>query len=540
MLASVITAKPAVIPTGIPGLDSVLRGGLRQNSIVLVEGLPGTGKTILATEIARRGIATRGDATLYISFEMSEDAHLSNFDSFDWAGDLLTFGDRFRFLRVEPGRFIEELLIESSQLRQAMKASGASRIVLDSLTPLRLYYEDQGAKAYRDFLRTTFDTFRAEGLITFVVTETEPSHKLGETGAGPEHFLADTVITLRKDGQRRSVLRSIEIAKSRGQNVLPGRHSIRIDSTGISVYARAYARGRFEPPPTASSDRVPFGIAGIEDMLGGGVYKGSSTLVVGISGTGKTVSAMHFLQEGLKRGETCLLASLDDSPAQFLRNATQLGFDFQGAIDSGKLIFAHESPLEIELDAHFAKIEAAVVENEVTRAVIDSLATYESLLPTECRDFMISLSGLLRSLSVTTLLAYECDELLGLSQISKDLKASSLADNIVLLNYVEISTTLRRAMTVPKSRGGVSEHQTREYVIKNGGLFVLDEATVPTAEKVPQLPLSCYYGVLARSPTRHSPIIDESVAAGKPMPKSKIPKPVKKSKSQINSNDLQS
>jgi circadian clock protein KaiC len=143
----------------------------------------------------------------------------------------------------------------------------------------------------------------------------------------------------------------------------------------------------------------------------------------------------------------------------------------------------------------------------------------------------VSLANYLKTKLITTIFNFECPELLGISQINDHMKSSAIADNIVLLNYIEISTMIRRAITVPKSRASKPDQRTREYVIQAGGINILDDKSVEGVERVPQLPLSSYYGVLARAPTRHSPVIDEHVAAGKPLPKSRVPKsPLKEKK----------
>ncbi len=507
-----------ILESGLPGLDNILRGGFKPATVVIVEGLPGTGKTLLASEMAARS----KQRTLYLSFEISRDFFYECCESFQWA-----VSPDFVFSEVEE--------LDVVALQKKIEDLKIERVVIDSLTPTKLQFEGRPQREYRAFLQNLFRTLKSLNVLTVCITETSPSRLLGETGAGPEHFLADTVITLRKDESRRSLLRSLEVAKSRGQNALLGRHSFRIlDSVGVQVFPRAYSRQRMTTMRAFSDEKVTFGIPGLEAMLGGGVFKGSTTLLVGISGTGKTVTGMQFLNEGLKNGESCLLVSMDDSKEQFCKQASQLGFHFSEAVQTGQLAIFHEMPVEIELDAHFWEIQKIVRERKCTRVVIDSVSTYEKLLPKECHEFLIALSAFLKNEGATSVLALESNELLGLSHISVNLRASGLADNIVLMNYVEISTTLRRAITVPKTRGGKPDHQTREYVIKAGGLAILDESSVPASDKVPQLPLSSYYGVLARSPTRHSPIIDESVAAGKPMPKSKIPKPLKTSASPAN------
>lgn len=184
----------------------------------------------------------------------------------------------------------------------------------------------------------------------------------------------------------------------------------------------------------------------------------------------------------------------------------------------------YDSPVELDIDEHFYKIKKCIEEKEIGRVVIDSVAAYELVQPEESREFLFALAGFFKERLITCYFNYECPELLGVSQIGQDLKASAFVDNIVLLNYVEISTQLRRAITVPKARGSKPDQRTKEYVIQKGGITILDDASVTSVPAVPQLPLSSYYGVLARSPTRKSPIIEETLVAGKDLPDSQVPR----------------
>jgi circadian clock protein KaiC len=213
---------------------------------------------------------------------------------------------------------------------------------------------------------------------------------------------------------------------------------------------------------------------------------------------------------------------MDEHPLQILRNAEGLGFPLEKHIEEGQLLLHYDSPLEMELDVHFDAIVKLIEEHKVERVLIDSLAVYEDAEEDESRDFIYALSTYLKNNGITTLYNYESPELLGLSSISQDFKASTIVDNIILLNYVEISTRLRRAITVPKVRGSNNSKRTREFVIDRGGIAILDEnaGEARHVAEVPQLPFSSYYGLLARSPARRSPIIEESVMKGEELPSS--------------------
>jgi circadian clock protein KaiC len=229
---------------------------------------------------------------------------------------------------------------------------------------------------------------------------------------------------------------------------------------------------------------------------------------------------MQFLVEGAAKGKKGLMISLDEHPQQICRNADRLGIELQKHVENGNIRIIFDSPLELDLDEHFSQIKRYVEENKIERVVVDSLAAYENAQPDEAREFICALSTYFKDNLVTAFFNYESPELVGVSQISEELKASAIVDNIILLNYVEISTKLRRVITVPKSRGSDPDHESQEYIIKKGGINLVDKYEGPKASPVPQLPLNAYYGVLATSPTRRSPLIDESIQTGKPLPES--------------------
>jgi circadian clock protein KaiC len=198
-----------------------------------------------------------------------------------------------------------------------------------------------------------------------------------------------------------------------------------------------------------------------------------------------------------------------------MRNALSLDLPLKRHVDDGRVQVHYDSPQELELDVHYDQITRIIDDHEVKRVLIDSLAAYiiDEQNMREFRDFIYALNTFFKDRLVTAFMNYESPELLGVSQMSETTKASPIVDNIILLNYVEFSNRLRRAITVPKARGTSPSRLTREYRIVKGGIELdrLEEAE--QAESVPQLPFSSYYGVLARAPARRSPVIDEQVMA---------------------------
>lgn len=513
------------VKTGIFGLDEIMLGGVISGNVIILEGMPGTGKTTFAIEFLYRGAIEFNEPGLIVTFETSPEKLKRDAAGFGWDLAQLEKDKKLKIVYTSPSVLIEELQTHDGVLSREITNIGAKRVVIDGLTPLKVFGERIGGRPYREALHLLIDTLIRFNVTPLLTTETPGTNPIGETGAQEEQYLGDTVITLRNQARRRSVHRSIEIVKSRGQDFFTGRHSLKISAgTGIHIFPRVYARPKNLLEQPTSTERSSTGSSMLDQMLGGGALQGSVTLIVGISGTGKTVLGMQFLGEAAKNGGKGLFVSLDEHPQQIARNADNLGLEFKKQLDQKNIFIHYDSPLEVDIDEHFYSIQDIVDKQNITHVVIDSVAAYENAQPEEAREFLVALATYFKNKLIPAFFNFECPELLGISQISDHLKSSAIVDNIILLNYVEISTLIRRAITIPKARGSKPDQRTREYVIQTGGVQILEDKTVEDVQRVPQLPLSSYYSVLGRAPTRHSPLIEEHVAAGKPLPKSKIPK----------------
>jgi circadian clock protein KaiC len=520
-------ADSDLIHTGIEGLDDILLGGVKRGNILLVEGAPGAGKTTLGLEFIYRGVANSGEPGLIVSFELSPDKLLRDAAGFGWDFDGLQREGKLKIIYTSPLVILQELQSHDGLLMTEMRRLGTRRVLIDGLTPLKLFGEIFNGRPFRDSLHLLVESLQRQEVTAMLTREVPSSESARASEFSHEQFVCDTVLTLRNEPRGRSNVRSVEVSKSRGQDFITGRHTLRIEpERGVRVYQRAQARPRGPVAQPTSTKRSSLGVAAVDEMIGRGVFDGSVTLVVGVSGTGKTVLGVQFLVEGAKQGKKCLLVTLDEHPAQIMRNAEGLGLDLQKHVDEGTVRVYYESPQELELDVHFHNITRLMDEHKVERVVVDSLAAYHvhENDRREFRDFIYALTTHVKDRLITAFLNYESPELLGVSQISEDLKASTIVDNIILLNYVEFSNRLRRAITVPKARGSAPQRVTREYTIQRGGIILRpaspDEEEI---ESVPQLPFSSYYGVLARSPARRSPLIEERVVTGKDLPATEAP-----------------
>ncbi|WP_321476186.1 ATPase domain-containing protein [uncultured Paludibaculum sp.] len=320
-----------------------------------------------------------------------------------------------------------------------------------------------GPGSYREALQQLIEGLNRVQLTTML------SHEIGSypdtlltleaTGS-----LVDTAIRLRRTLLTRRVLRTVELVKSRGQDYDHGEHTLEIvDGKGLQVFRRVQAPPRMKfDQHTSKARRSAIGVEALDTLLGGGMLDGSTTMVVGLSGVGKTVLGTQLLRKGaIKRNLKGLLISLDEHPAKIVRT---------------------------------------IEEHHIQRMVIDGMTSYSTALADQAvyRDFFHALVAYSKHRLMTTFFSYENPEFLGLSSFMPDLPVSSIVDNIILLSLVGINSSLRRRLTVVKSRGSKHEIDSRAYVIGQDGLSLL-----PFDEQVASVqPLSKYSGILSRAPSR--------------------------------------
>lgn len=506
-----------LVKTGIAGLDEVLLGGVPRHNNLIVEGAPGSGKTTLGLGFIYAGAADYDEPGAIVSFELDSAKLLRDAAGFSWDLQGLIDAGKIKVIQTSPAVLLSEFRNPDGAFAESLRAMGAKRLLIDGLTPMRLYAEVHDMP-FREDVHVLIEGLNRLGVTAMVTAERDESLST----AAHERFVFDTIISLTRGENKRRVQRRLTVLKSRGQDFIGGSHTMRIEpQRGIHVYRRAQSRPVISNDQPTSDRRLSIGSTAIDEMMDGGLYEGSVTMVSGISGTGKTVLSVQFLSSAIAAGHKALLVSLDEHPRQLMRNAASLGFDLAALIERGDLFMHYESPLELELDVHFDRIIKLVEKEGIDCVVFDSCAVYEMTSPDEVADYLYAMATFFKNRLATVFFNYESPELLGLSQISQELKGSHLVDNIILLNYVEISTVLRRAIAIPKVRGSRNLQITREYVIANGGLQLLEEAPGNGgAAPVPQLPFSSYYGLLSRSPSRQSPMIEEAIVNGTKMPES--------------------
>ena len=491
-----------LVQTGIKGLDVILSDGIPRGNIILLEGAVGTGKTTLGVEFVYRGASHFDEPGLIVLFEVSPEKLVRDAACFGWDLPALEREGRLKILFTTRQVFRQELQQADSLLLDEAGKMGARRIFVDGVAGVA---GGNGTQEAREAFHVLVEGLQREQLTAMLAIEASALNE--RPAALPEESIADTLIRLRMEDVARATVRSLEIVKSRGHDFQMGRHSFRIvDGHGIQVYRRVQAPRRSSRDRAAAFDpttRISTGVPGLDDIVNGGYFLGSTTVVAGISGVGKSVMGLQYIAEGARRGERSLMLSLDEQVAQVLRNAMSIGIDLEPWIDQGLVRVEYDPPQEIEVDHHFSQIERMVEELRPTRVVIDSLSTYGSTLGTEgrvFRDFFHAIVALMKEHQIAAVYNHENPEMLGMSSMMGDFAMSSLVDNIILMNWVELGDTFRLGLTVAKMRANPTTRRTFECEVRDKqGMHVLPRQ-LPAG--MPQLPFSVYKGLISRGPTR--------------------------------------
>ncbi len=512
--------KPDLVKTGIAGLDSILQGGIPRGNVILVEGGIGAGKTTLGVEFIYRGASYFNEPGIIVLFEVSPHKLMRDAANLGWDLEQLEREGRLKIVFTTREVLRQELQQADSVLLEEAARIGARRIFVDGVGRLvNGNGNGNGLPETRSSFHVLTEGLQRENLTAILTVEASASDGQMKGISVYEESIADTVIRLRLEEMQRAAIRSIEIVKSRGHDFQMGRHTFRIiDGEGIRVYRRVQAPrvNRDRSPDLDLDTRVPTGIPGLDKLVNGGYYLGSTTVIAGISGVGKSVMGLQYTMHGAQRGERSLMLSLDEQVSQIQRNAASLGMDLKGAMDSGIVRVEYEPPQEIEVDVHFAHIEKLIEDFKPRRVVFDSLSTYGSTMGTKgrmFRDFFHALTALMKEHQIAAVYNHENPEMLGMASMMGEFAMSSLVDNIILMNWIEIDDSFRLGLTVAKMRANPVDRVTRECEFVSGiGLRVL-----PRVLPAPDLkPFSTYAGLVSRAPTRcvrkkdEGPVADSS------------------------------
>jgi circadian clock protein KaiC len=352
--------------------------------------------------------------------------------------------------------------------RKVIKAHRASLIVMDGL--VRVGSFAASVIEFKQFVHELNVLLSFTGCTALLLTDS-----ITEDVGYPARTMVDGLIELRDvmDGAR--AVRELTVSKFRGSGYLRGKHFFEIDSDGIRLYPRLEARlATPSQVPAANSSRVEFGIAGLDRMMGGGAPEGTTTMVLGSSGTGRTILGLHFLAAGFAKREPGLYFGFFESPPRLLKKGDQLGLQLTSNAGKGLFEIVWQPAGELIMDALAERMLEAVVRRKIKRVVIDGLAGFEesTVRPERLAVFFKALTNELRGLGVTTLVTEELRELFESDIKAPRLASAGVVENVIVLRRIEVASELKRAIAVLKTRETAHDDKLRELAITDRGLEV--------------------------------------------------------------------
>lgn len=466
---------PGEAQFGIAGLDDILAGGLERDRVYLLEGNPGTGKTTAAMAFLMEG-ARRSETTLYVTLSETEHELRSAAASHGWSLEGIEL-----FELVPPESLLDEQqqqsLLYSSDLElgettrmifEAFERTRPTRVVIDSLSEIRLLA--QSSLRYRRQVLALKHYFARHGATVLLLDDltTDVNDKT-------VHSVAHGVIQLQELAPEYGAeRRRVRVIKYRGRRFRGGYHDFAIKHGGLEVYPRIVAaehRTRFERTPTSS------GVAELDALLGGGVERGSSALILGPAGTGKSLFALSFAVAAVSRGERAALFIFDEELGLLYDRARKLGMDLETLVESGRLIVEQVDAAELSPGEFSDRVRRCVARQDTTTVVIDSLNGYQAAMPQE-QFLVLHIHELLQYLNrqgASTFLTVAQHGLVG--EMKAPVDVTYLADTVILLRYFEALGHVRRAVSVIKKRAGEHEKTIREYTIGSKGLSLGEPLT---------------------------------------------------------------
>jgi circadian clock protein KaiC len=468
-----VTADPLALAktrSGISGLDEITAGGLPQGRPTLICGGAGSGKTLFAMTFLVEGALKYGEPGVFMCFEENEEELTRN---------VASLGYNLRGLIADNKLSIDHVHVERSEIEEtgeydldglfvrlacAIKSVGAKRVVLDTLETLFSGLSNAGI--VRSELRRLFRWLKDQG-VTALITAEQGEGTL--TRHGLEEYVSDCVIALDHRVTEQVATRRLRVVKYRGTAHGTNEYPFLIEAQGITVLPVTSIQLAHE----VSAERVTTGIAGLDEMLDGqGFWRGSSVLVSGMAGTGKSTVSAHFVNAACKRGEKAVYFAFEESPHQIVRNMRSVGLNLQQWVDAGLLRFSASRPTFWGLETHLARMHKEVEDFSPDVVVVDPIYNLSAVgTSNEVRSMLLRLVDYLKSRNVTALLT-AADA--GNPRDDGHGEVSSLMDAWVQVQTLESSGERNRGLYVLKARGVAHSNQIREFILTSEGIRLRD------------------------------------------------------------------
>lgn len=455
------------ISSGVRGLDVVFGGGFVRGAVYLVMGRPGTGKTTLGNQLCFAHVAAGGRAAYVTLLAESHATMLKNLQTMSFYDqDIihrgLSYVGAYRALRERKLRGLLDMI------RQVIAQERASFLVIDGISPARMFAESE--PALKEFV-VELQTLTGMTNCTTILL----ANMTAEDANGPEHTMVDGLVELGLQRYERGTIRTVEVLKFRGSAHILGKNEMSITGDGVRVHPRAEeVLSAASRPARASDVRVRTGVTELDPLLGGGLLAGTTSMVLGFAGSGKTTFAAHFLAAGAEDGESTLLFGFYESPERFLQGAQSVGIDLRKHLLDEKFGHVWQPPYEFTLDQLRERLFHEIDRRDVRRLVIDSLDAFRQAAvdPGRTIRFVTALVNELRVRNITTVIT---DETLKPSGPEMEMRVegiSALVENLILLEYVTQGSSLRRLLFVVKQRASHHALSAREFFLTMRGMEV--------------------------------------------------------------------
>ena len=464
----------AQIPTGVAGLDRLLAGGLRQGGLHVLLGGPGAGKSVLAHQIGSN-LIRRGGKVLYLTALVETHQTLISqartFTFFDPA----SVPGSFYYASLYPALSRGGLTGAREEIGRLVAHHGPTLLIVDGVHALKV--AAAGPMDYQQFMHE----MEAQAGITGMTTLLLAHPPEGGISLDPTFTIADAILEMDSQEVRWRQVRFFAVTKMRGVGHIGGWHTFRITPDGVHIYPRVESlTDHMEThvvdaaPPELSTERLRTGIEGLEKMLGGGLDRCTTTLIVGTPGSGKTISGLAFLAAGVEAGEPGLFVGYHETPEVVVQKGEGAGFPLRRAMEEGMLHVYWRAPTELLADPEIERLLELIDEHKIQRVVIDALEDIRhAVIPRERELYVIAaLANLLRERGVTTIVMHDLQRMAGESFDMPMPELSAVMDNALHLRYVEQKGEMKRLIVVIKMRARKHDHSLREFIITEKGLSV--------------------------------------------------------------------
>jgi circadian clock protein KaiC len=454
--------------TGDSAFDAILGGGIPLKSLTMVAGEPGSGKTVLALQMLFHA-ARRGKKCLYFSTLAEPTLKLLRYMQLFGFFDPELIDKHIFFTDIaEALRSGAEATLEAISTR--LEAQEPDLVVIDSFRAVGDLLREEGVA--RAFTYDVAVQSASWGATTLLIGE----YTLDDIRTLPAFGIADGILWLGSQREGLTSVRELEVLKLRGADYVTGRHFFEIREAGLACYPRVRGPDASAQVEVATHERAPFGVDGLDALLGGGVPRTSATMFQGGTGTGKTLLSLHFLLEGTRRGERGIMFTLEETPDQLRASAEAFGWDLIALENQGLLELHYTSPVELSTDRFLEQARRHILARSARRVVFDSLTSMALGVPSprRFRELVYAITKHVRAADAALVMTVESAQLLGAATLTNT-GYSFAADNIIQLRYVEVDGRLDRAISVLKARGLRHDTSLRALTITDTGLEVARE-----------------------------------------------------------------